>query len=106
MYKGDRYSSTNSRGIGKKWLAISLGCREISRVETYGGIELIEELQRETKVGKIISDYKVWVSSRECQEICESFMELGRVAGIFRSGSGESGERSESSEGESRELLS
>ena len=98
MYKGDRYSSTNSRGVGKRWLAISLGCRESSRVETYGGIELIEELQRETKVGKIISDYEVWVSSRECQEICESFMELGRVAGIFKSSeSSEGSERSESS---------
>lgn len=85
MYRGNKYSSTTRKGVGKQWLAVSLGCRESARVGSYGGVDAIEELQRETKIGKIVSDYEVWISSRECQELCETFMKLGRESGLFSS---------------------
>lgn len=94
MYEGGRRESASSRGgkrrkgskklLSSKWLAVSIGDREGSRVLAYGGLDRLQSLQASSKVEHIISDHEIWFSSLECREVCESFMDLARERGLFK----------------------
>lgn len=82
--RGSKRRRVSKKFLSKKWLAVSIGDRESSRVLAYGGLDRLQSLQASSKVEHIISDHEIWFSSLECREICESFMDLARERDLFK----------------------